>query len=175
MTVSGLLPAGRRKRSHLPLQYHSHLPPPSKASVSDLKAAVGLGWHPARAAASSGVCLGPAPGRRTSSSCYPLVCAVSPPSLFSFWSLGERETSFCGTRASRLTLPSADPHSYLSTGEAGVLGVVGSMGIPRRPWVRAWASSSVSRRVDGLLPARDLGLGRRQRPGEVGKGTNCKC
>lgn len=51
------------------------------------------------------------------------------------------------------------------------MGVVGSVGVPRRPWVRAWASSSVSRRVEGLLPARDLGLGRRQRPGEVGKGT----
>lgn len=63
------------------------------------------------------------------------------------------------------------PFQYLSTGEAGVLGVVGSVGVPRRPCVLAWASSSVSRRVEGLLPARDLGLGRRQRPGEVEKGT----
>lgn len=52
----------------------------------------------------------------------------------------------------------------LSTGEVGALEVVGSVGVPSRPWVRAWASSSVSRRVEGPLPARDLGLGRRQRP-----------
>lgn len=45
------------------------------------------------------------------------------------------------------------------------------MGVPSRPWVRAWASSSVSRRVEGPLPARDLGLGRRQRPRELGKGA----
>lgn len=45
------------------------------------------------------------------------------------------------------------------------------MGVPSRPWVRAWASSSVSRRVEGPLPARDLGLGRRQRPGKLGKGV----
>lgn len=45
------------------------------------------------------------------------------------------------------------------------------MGVPRRPWVRAWASSSVSRRVEGPLPASDLGLGRRQRPRELGKGA----
>lgn len=52
----------------------------------------------------------------------------------------------------------------LSTGEAEALGAVDSVGVPSRPWVRAWASSSVSRRVEGPLPARDLGLGRRQRP-----------
>ena len=48
---------------------------------------------------------------------------------------------------------------------------MGSVGVPRRPWVRAWASSSVSRRVEGPLPASDLGLGRRQRPRELGKGA----
>ena len=63
------------------------------------------------------------------------------------------------------------PLTHLSTGEAGALEVVGSAGVPSRPWVRAWASSSVSRRVEGPLPARDLGLGRRQRPGKSGKGA----
>ena len=68
------------------------------------------------------------------------------------------------------SLPSGHP-THLSTGEVGALEVVGSVGVPSRPWVRAWASSSVSRRVEGPLPARDLGLGRRQRPEESGEGA----
>lgn len=59
--------------------------------------------------------------------------------------------------------------THLSTGESEALGAVDSLDVPSRPWVRAWASSSVNRRVEGPLPTRDLGLGRRQRPGELGK------
>lgn len=65
--------------------------------------------------------------------------------------------------------PSSSGIPYLWAGEAGALEAMGSVGVPSRPWVRACASSSVSRRVDWLLPARDLGLGRRHRPGELGE------
>lgn len=115
--------------------------------------------------------LGPRPSAKK-------VFQLLPPGFRCFSPLSPFLLGFAGDKGGSLRIwglqagPVLPQHpTHLSTGEAGALGVVGSVGVPSRPWVRAWASSSVSRRVEGPLPARDLGLGRRQRPKELGKGA----
>lgn len=59
----------------------------------------------AREEASFGGCWGPGPVQRRSSSCYPLVSAVSHLSPLFSWGLGETQKAVSGTGASRLAPP----------------------------------------------------------------------